>query len=124
MTNWKKEAIKELCDKIVKSGKRAFISKTGEYGFYTDQEGASIVCFQCGFSGLEFSGNYRAVNRQDAGYVGRGWRLDCQPANFETNPHPPAWATRGLKVRQVSLKEHLKDYQESSIYSEFTNEKL
>lgn len=126
-----KECIKELAELALKAGLRPFIAQRGHYGFITDEQGSKVMCFGLDGLRLHFGGNYRAVNRSDAKYLGQGWRIcdDKWPENkadiihlFGLASSAPAWATRNLPVVLTTLERHLKDYQWSSQYAEYKGE--
>ncbi|WYV99788.1 hypothetical protein Roomu2_00108 [Pseudomonas phage vB_PpuM-Roomu-2] len=122
--NYKVEATAQLAQGIKAAGFRVFIAKSGTYGFYTDSEGSRVVCFQHDLGGFKFSGNYKAKNAQDARDVGSGWVMgdifNLQPEVLKTMfaSSAPHWATKGLAVTLVTLKQHLDTYQASSNYTE------
>lgn len=123
-TNYKTQATAELAQRIRAAGFRVFIAKSGTYGFYTDAEGTRVVCFQFDLGGFKFSGNYKTSNPRS---TGTGWSMgesaDMTSQGFTSmfRSYAPSWAVRGAEWRFTTLAEHLKTYQASSQYTEFTN---
>lgn len=110
---YKIEMVKELANEIKAEGFRVFIAKSGTYGFYTNQEGNKVVCFQADLGGIKFSGNYKSKS------CGTGWGFDDN-LTFEQmiNANAPYWATKGQPVQCTTMEQHLVTYQQSSVYSE------
>lgn len=117
--NYKQQAIKELATAIKAQGFRVFIAKNGEYGFYTDQDGAKVISFQCNLGGFSCSGNYKTNQPQK---TGTGWQItddftqDQARGAFEQTP--PRWAVGKAKWHYTTLDQHLDQYQKSSVYVE------
>ena len=112
----KVEAVKELADRIKAAGFRAFIAKSGTYGFYTDTAGSKVVSFQYDWGGFKFAGNYKSSEPRR---TGTGWGLvsDSIPNMF--NQMPPNWAIGGgIDWKYTTLEQHLKTYHSSSLYTE------
>lgn len=110
---YKIEMVKELANEIKAAGFRVFIAKSGTYGFYTNEAGSRVVSFQADLGGIKFSGNYKSKS------CGTGWGLD-DSMSFEAmiKAGAPHWATKGEAVQLVTLEQHLKIYQQSSMYTE------
>ena len=120
MKTYKQEGIQELAKELLKAGFRVFVAKDGEgeYGFYTDEKGERVCCFEYYYSEIVFSGNYKSTSS------GSGWRLDDQEASFEDmlNCPAPHWAIgRDPNWHYTTLQEHQDRYQSSSKYKEITN---
>ncbi len=124
--NYKQAAISELAEKIKSFGYRVFISKNGEYGFYTNAEGSRVVSFQTDFGSIVFSGNYQAKTHEVACRIGQGWRLegrwnvsevtDDTLLNFIISP-APRWAVREHEFTYKTLADETM-YGKSSGYVE------
>lgn len=119
--NYKQQAIAELARELKSLDFRVFISKSGEYGFYTDIYGIKIVSFGIDLGIVKASGNYKTSCPHE---TGTGWRitdnfrvsiaqqcLDCKP---------PKWAIRDHSYKFTSLEQYLNDYQLSSCFVEIT----
>lgn len=117
----KKQYIQELSQKIKADGFRVFISGSGEYGFFTDKGGDTVVCF--GVDDLThaytFTKCYQAVKATESNKVGTGWGLQNN-LTFEQmiKAIAPKWATEGVPVNYTTLQKHLMSYQKSSNYAE------
>lgn len=108
----KQETIKAAAEKIKRQGFRVFLAQNGLYGFYTDNKGTRIVCFQfyiCG--GIRFFGNYKTKNPK---YEGTGWELKV--ANYQDMFDQYPSFLKDWKYK--TLKEYLSDYQSSSKFEE------
>lgn len=119
--SYKKRVVEGLTAKLLGFGYRVFVAESGEYGFFTDTQGARIVSFGFDYSALVFSGNYKSLN------CGSGWRIgdrmdlcdiDEGVARLAINASPPEWCTRGELVRMRTLESHLAIFQKSSRYVE------
>lgn len=120
---WKKQAILDLTNTIKNNGFRVFIAKSGEYGFYTNKEGSSVVSFQIDYFSVIFSGNHRVL--RDGHIVGAGWRFDKQPSvlDYESlqgmiDARTPSWVDTLNRTIPKTLASHLEDYQCSSKFVE------
>lgn len=123
-TNYKTQATAELAQRIRAAGFRVFIAKSGTYGFYTDADGSRVVSFQFDLGGFKFSGNYKTSNPRS---TGTGWGfgesadVSIKGLHSMFNSYAPQWAVGSAEWRFTTLAEHLKTYQASSQYTEFTN---
>lgn len=110
---YKTEAVAQLAQEIKAAGFCVFISKTGTYGIYTNQEGSKVVSFQYDLGGFKFCGNYKSKS------CGTGWVME-DGMSFEAMllSVAPHWATKGQAVKCTTLDEHLATYQWSSEYTE------
>jgi len=128
-TDYKIEAIKELAKNLITAGYRVFISKTGTYGFYTDKEGSKVISFQMDLFSVSARGNYKTSAPKQ---TGQGWRItDCfscfnmdssdnkDEADKVFNAYPPSWALGSATFKYTTLERHLKEYGQSSGYTEF-----
>jgi hypothetical protein len=117
----KKELIATIAQKLKSYGYTVYISKSGEYGFYTD--GNKVVSFggYWNFS-VDFSGNYNSRN------CGTGWQLEGGKELTDIDEHTaeafikataPRWATKGEVVTYTTPELHLRTYGNSSGYTEF-----
>jgi hypothetical protein len=117
----KKEAICKLAEILRGYGFRVSISKTGEYGYYTDAEGTRVCSISMGLSyELSFSGNYHSKAS------GTGWRIQDM-SDYPTKEQAeamlyalaPRWATTE-QVRYATEESHHKFYGQSSGYERAT----
>lgn len=117
---WEREAAKEVAEKAIALGFRAFISGSGTYGFYTD--GERVVSFQSDLGGVSLSGNYKTDAPK---YTGNGWRIYGPGYDFDLTAaikcNPPEWAVKHHKWKLTTLEQHLENYQASSKYEEVSN---
>lgn len=110
---YQQDIVNELVKDILKHGFRVFISKSGTYGFYTDDKCSYPVSFRCEFGSIKFSGNYTSSKS------GTGWRLEDNKTYSQMfDTYPPNWITNYDKVKLVSANEYLKCYQKSSLFKE------
>ena len=116
---YERQTIDSVASTLKGYGFRVFIAERGTYGFYTDESGKRIVCFQCSLGTLSFSGNYHSTRS------GQGWRIadsivtptkDDAQRWLEANP--PQWAIGNDAVTMKTMDDHLKQYQQSSQYKE------
>jgi hypothetical protein len=114
----KKQLIQEFAASLHSFGYRVYISKNGEYGFYTD--GKRVVSFGSSEAwGLNLSGNY-APSRES----GTGWRIlsdltsitQLQAAQAIA-ANAPAWANKSPVY--TTPEKYLATYQDSSNFTEF-----
>lgn len=61
MKQWEKEIIQSEVQAIQKAGFRVFLSKKGNYGFFTDCK--RVISFDLDFFTVQFSGNYTPLAR-------------------------------------------------------------
>lgn len=115
MSNYKTEAVQQLAQEIKAAGFRPFIAKSGTYGFYTDEAGSRVVCFQLDLGGFKFSGNYKTSQPKQCG---TGWQLADGDYQNMFDQHAPQWALRGAEWKFTTLEQHLATYQRSSQYTE------
>jgi len=110
--NYRQKMIQERAQEIKEAGFRVFLSKDGEYGFFTDAEGSRVVSFGLDLGVTRFSGNYISEGN------GSGWRMegDTYSAMFKQNP--PSWAVGNTPTKLKTLKQYLKDYQRSSLFKQ------
>ncbi len=121
MSIHKKQLINEVCKQLQSYGYKVFISKTLEYGFYTD--GKRVVCFGgCWNFSVDFSGNYKCATAN----IGSGWQIakdmgipSKEEAELFITAYAPMWATNGNAVTYTTPEQHLKLYGVSSGYVEF-----
>lgn len=121
MAKYKKELIHEICKALQSYGYQVYISKTKEYGFYTD--GKSVVSFggQWEFS-ADFTGNYGPATRMS----GTGWQIaaeQCIPTEEQAmqwiNAIPPTWATKEQTLQKTTPEQYLSTYGSSSGFTLF-----
>lgn len=115
MKQWEKEIIQSEVQAIQKAGFRVFLSKKGNYGFFTDCK--RVISFDLDFFTVQFSGNYTPPSKE----CGTGWRLE-EGLTYQQmlNSYPPPWIkTHEVKnFRLSSPKDYLKNYQKSSLFKE------
>lgn len=107
----------ETAARIKALGFRVFLAQSGDYGVFTDETGARVVCFN-GYG--ELSGNYAPTSK-----CGTGWRMDKTAYELETADDvrkvlyepAPRW-TGNLDPRYTTLDQHFGVYQSSSRYAE------
>lgn len=118
-----REFIKELSKELLGQGLRVFISSNGTYGFYTDEKGTRVVCFNIYYTSIKFFGNYSTDKPQQ---TGTGWVItDDVVSDYREllYTNAPQWALSGAtSVKYSSLEQHLKRYGSSSGYKEVTKE--
>lgn len=119
--HYEKENAAEFAQAALKAGFRAFLAKSGTYGFYTDATGSKVISFQFNYLSPCVSGNYRTNQPK---HTGTGWRISD---DAETSPSalrayfdtvPPRWAVGNARWRYTTLEDHLKTYGGSSGYEE------
>jgi|GEM_PF-5470220 len=116
---FKRQAIQNLTTSLKEWGLRPFVAESGTYGFYTDREGQSVVCFQIDYTCFKFSGNY--VTSEPRVY-GTGWcmgeacNVSKQQAYNMLHNGPSFIVSCGYRLK--TLEEYLKDYQKSSRFVE------
>ena len=112
----KKEIIKQIADKLHSFGYDVYLSKSGDYGFYSD--GERVVSFggQWNFS-IDFSGNYAASKTS-----GTGWQIATEQTDITAEQaekyikaNAPRW-TKNLSPIYTTPQQHLKTYGNSSGY--------
>lgn len=122
-----KESLQFLTPLVLAANLRIFFAEKGDYGFITDETGSSVLTFGLDGIRLHFGGQYSAVNRGDAVYIGQGWQIAdyLYPENsqdiktlFAQSTIAPQWATRGKPVTIKTLEQYLKTYQRSSRFIE------
>lgn len=124
MQPYEQETIDHITRLAKAAGFRVFIAERGNYGFYTDQEGTAVVCFQVNGCDFRLSGNYRPYDSLAGKYTGTGWIIsDTVPADKGTlisafKRYPPRWATGCYQVSRTTLQQHQAAYQDSSRYQE------
>ncbi len=120
-TEMKRELISQIAKSLKSFGYKVYISKSKEYGFYTD--GLQVVCFggQWSFY-VDFGGNY--ISPPHSG-CGTGWQIAKEMSSITKDladefikAPAPHWATRGVPVILESPEHHLQFYS-SSFYEEF-----
>jgi hypothetical protein len=117
----KKELIQQIAKQLQSYGYTVYVSKSGEYGFYTD--GKKCVDFGSHWSWcVDFGGNYKSQS------CGTGWGIDGgkqltqiseEQAKRFIDAMPPRWATNGEQVTLTTPEQYLKNYSISSGYEEF-----
>lgn len=120
----KKQLIQYLASKLHSFGYVVYISKNGEYGFYTD--GFKVVSFGGHWNFcVDFSGNYKSTTCGTGWCLHRGKELvditEEKAARFLMEL-APQWATRGERVTYTTPEQHLKTYGASSGYVLFSAE--
>lgn len=106
----KKLWAKEMAITLISYGYQVYLSKSGEYGFYTD--GQRVVSFEFCLGVSKISGNYISKAPR---YSGTGWIIadavgDITPeqaAEFLATP-APRYATQGHEFRYTTPDEHVK----------------
>lgn len=118
--NQKIELCRKVCKLALNEGLRPFLSKTQEYGFFTNQEGSVVVNFQVEYCDIQFSGNYISE------YSGSGWRNNDKNYSdytmqqiLDDHKVAPTWAIRGEHVKMCTLEDNLKRWPASG-YTEVT----
>lgn len=116
----KKELIAKIAAQLKSYGYTVYISKTGEYGFYTD--GKRVVSFGSSWDFcVGYSGNYKSR------HAGCGWQIeggdglgaiDKSTAKLFIEANAPRWATKGETVTYTTPEQHLKMFGASSGYKE------
>ncbi len=128
--NYKQQLVVEVAKRCTACGYVVYVSGSLEYAFYTDAHGSRVVEFGFDDFALRFTGAYRAVHKADERLIARGWRIknDVELAqvdraflNYCFNATPPEWATHGRPVRRTTRDEVLKDYRNTSQYSQFVS---
>lgn len=124
-----KESLQFLVPLVLAAKLRIFFAEKGNYGFITDETGSRVLSFGLDGIRLYFGGQYSAIKRGDAVYVGQGWQIAdyLYPENsqdiktlFGKSTVAPKWATRGKPVTIKTLEQYLKAYQWSSRFTEVT----
>lgn len=118
LNSYKVPAVAELAAEIKAAGYRVFLAESGTYGFFTDAEGARVVCFQFDLGGFKFSGNYRSKSCGTGWIMGDAYGVSPEGLAAMIESRPPHWATKGEAVQQTTLAQHLQTYQLSSRYTE------
>lgn len=121
MANYKKELIAEVCKALVSYGYDVYVSKSKEYGFYTD--GNRVVSFGGYWNFcVDFSGNYFPSK-----YSGTGWQIAAEqgvPTKEEAERYikanAPLWANKNPTY--TTPEQHLKTYGCNSGYTLFNVE--
>lgn len=111
----KQELVRNAAIALTSYGFKVYISKDGQYGFYTD--GKRVVGFggQWSFS-LDYSGNYRSKRSGTGWQIGREKGvLDFDEAWEYIKANAPRWATQE-DVRYTTPEQHLATYGKSSGY--------
>jgi len=116
MNNHIEQIIRETADKIKSHGFKVMLSKTREYGYFTDETGARVCSFQYHLGGgVSFSGNYKSEGN------GTGWGIaEYMPSQLTEE------RLRGLLyvnspwtfIHYTTEAQHLKMYQQSSKFEE------
>ena len=121
--SYKQDAIKELAKELKANDFRVFVSKSGEYGFYTNKEGDRVVSFGFDLGTIKVSGNYKTSCPRE---TGTGWRItdnfNASIAQQCLDCKPPKWAIRDHSYKFTSLKDYLDTYQKSSVFEEVEND--
>lgn len=120
--NYKQEGALDFALEAIKCGFRAFIAKSGTYGFYTDEEGTKVISFEYDFGGIKLSGNYKTSAPSQ---TGTGWRIyDPSYDHCDENiidafrAAPQQWAVRDATWKYTTLDQYLAQYQSSSRFEE------
>lgn len=119
-SDYQKQVIHEVAQRIKKQGFRVFIAENGNYGFFTNEDGTRLVGFHNDLGGLQFTGHYKTDTPKQ---TGTGWRIIKDSdgnINFKTifEAGPPEWATQGSKWKFTTLDQYLTTYQKSSRFRE------
>lgn len=113
--SYKKEIIKEVKDMLLDYGFIVYLSDCETYGFYTDENEKTLVCFQTDFLSVIYSGSYKSNAN-----IGQGWRMDgtgILSKDTYTNMlrmGAPRWATRGNSYKLKTVRDHLNLYTASN----------
>lgn len=111
--------ISEMCQEVVKiiqeAGFTVYVSKDGEYGFFTAEDEPIVVSFSGFRHAARFYGCYTAPPNSGCG---TGWGIDdIYPLTvekvheiFRLAHYPPRWAVGNHRVTLVSTAQYLKTY--------------
>lgn len=121
--NYELDVANEFIAAALGQGLRAFVSHSGTYGLITDADGERVVSWTVNFYQVRLSGNYRTSAPH---LTGTGWEIGTWKAGSDLRQtlatEAPGWALRGAVCRITTLAEHLAQYQQSSKYTEITEE--
>lgn len=113
----------EFIAAALEQGLRVFKSHSGTYGIITDAEGERVVSWVVDFCHVRLTGNYKtsAPHKTDTGWEIGEW-ADGSDLREILATEAPGWALRGAVCRITTLEQHLDTYQQSSKYTEVTEE--
>ena len=118
----KKQLIQHIAKKLDSFGYQVYLSKDGQYGFYTD--GRRVISFggQWSFS-VDFSGNYAPSKTSGTGWGIAKEKTDItrDEADRYINTNAPTW-TGNTSPIYTTPEQHLKTYGKSSGYTKFNQE--
>jgi len=122
-----KERTAELISKIKSFGYPVYLSKNGNYGFFTNSDGSKIVSFQIDCFFFNFSANHKSIGLGTGYRITNDeqcplWEIDnfCTAEFLEKLINAPIYKSRRKNEKFLSwttLEQHLKSYQDSSKYS-------
>lgn len=118
MASYKQEIMQELSTALLSQGYRVFIAESGDYGFFTNQQGERVISIT---ADLTASGNYSTSKPKQ---TGTGWRIadniDMQVSDADNifNTDPPRWAVGNAECKLTTLENYLKTYHASSKFVE------
>lgn len=122
-----KERTAELISKIKSFGYPVYLSKNGNYGFFTNSDGSKIVSFQIDYFFFNFSANHKSIGLGTGYRITNDeqcplWEIDnfCTAEFLEKLINAPIYKSRRKNEKFLSwttLEQHLKSYQDSSKYS-------
>lgn len=116
----KQQLVLATAEALTSYGYDVYLSRSGEYGFYTD--GKRVVSFGGSWNfSLDFSGNYVPTPR-----CGTGWQIATEQG-VPTKEQAGAWISQGAphwtgnrNPIYTTPERHLKTYGVSSGYSKFS----
>ena len=117
--SYTQDECKQIADVIRAAGFIVYLSYTGEYGFFTDEKEEVTVSFGNLRSGPRFYGCYEPTKS-----AGNGWGIaDIYPLDvakvkevFKQAHYPPLWATKGAKVKLLTVARKLTIYDAASSF--------
>lgn len=111
--NSRQQIAHTIAQKALKEGLRVWLSKSGEYGIYTDDKGERVVGFSAPLNIVQFHGNYHS--KRD----GTGWEIAKYDIPDRLSDYLNAYPWQGIVFdRFETLAHHLKTYGPSSGYIE------
>lgn len=123
MNRHQKEAA-EFAQYIKGLGFQVHLSKSGTYGFITDETETRVLSFSIDGFFSKLHGNYGPPSKE----AGTGWVLDTLPGDLHTKEdvhralyaHPPSYC-QGWKYLST-VAQYLGAYQSSSCFTPYTEE--
>lgn len=114
---------------IKAQGFRVFVSPKGNYGLFTDPAGRRVCGLQYDlFTGMQYSGEYKALTHDGGRQIGQGWRItedvhgsicnDVQKLQAILTANAPRWAVHDTPFQYKTLEDHMRLYKSSSDYIE------